>query len=182
MDNLHVHVITVTSSFSISTPPSPIFLDLVFPFRWSTREFIGMFHDLLAFLMECVLLSITSIASSSISLVHIPLLIFGGTRFNYGVDLLLCGSRVRARFSLLVAMFNTCKSNMLLHLLQGIIKFMITYLFLIPAINNLVECVLVPTMVCIFLPCKQPKNPKKCNKSRNFVISCFDIVIVIIPI
>jgi len=156
----NVHVITTTSSSFVSTPLGLIFLDLVFPFRWSTRELIGMFHDLLAFLMECVPFSITSIASSSTSFVHIPLLIFGSTWFNYGVDLLLCGSRVRGRFSLLIAKSTTCKSNMLLHLLQGTINFTIVYLFLVPASSNLVECVLAPTMVCLFLPRKQPKNPK----------------------
>jgi hypothetical protein len=37
--------------------------------------------------MECVFLSITSIAFSNASFVHIPFLVFGGTQFNYGVNL-----------------------------------------------------------------------------------------------
>jgi hypothetical protein len=71
--------------------------------------------------MEYVPFSITSIANSNASFVHIPLLIFGGIQFNCGVDLLICGSRVGEIFSLLAAGFVVCKSNMLLHLLQGTI-------------------------------------------------------------
>ncbi len=80
MDNPHscmskVHLITTTSFFLVSTPLGPIFLDLVFPFRWSVVELIGMFHDLLALLKECVSLSTTSIIASNISFVHMPLLV-----------------------------------------------------------------------------------------------------------
>jgi hypothetical protein len=100
-----------------------------------------MFHDLLALLMECVPFSIISIASSNASFVHIPFLVFGNTRFNYGVDLLLCGLRARGKFSLLIVGFTACKSNMLLRLLQGTFKFMIDYFFLVLPFSNLVGTV-----------------------------------------
>jgi hypothetical protein len=66
MDNPHfymfkVHLIITTSFCFVSTLLGPIFLDLVFPFRWLTMELIGMFHDMLAFLRECVLLSTTPV-------------------------------------------------------------------------------------------------------------------------
>ncbi len=85
-----VHLIIVTSSSSISTPLGPIFLNMVFPFRWSTMELIGMFHDLLTFLRECVPLSTISIATSNVPSVHMPLLVFRGIRFSCGDDLLFC--------------------------------------------------------------------------------------------
>lgn len=96
MDNPHssianVHTIIVASSSSIRTLPGPIFLYLVFPFKWSEMELIGMFHALLAFRRENVPLSITSIINSKDSFVHMPLLVIEGTRFNC-VDFLLCGS------------------------------------------------------------------------------------------
>jgi hypothetical protein len=83
-----------------------------------------------------------------------PLLVFENTRFNYGVNILLCESRIGGRFSLLVVGSPTCKSNMLFHLLRGTIKFMIAYFFQVPASNNLVECVLAPPRICLFFPCK----------------------------
>jgi hypothetical protein len=61
---------------------------------------------------------------------------------------------------LLVARFVACKSNMLFHPLWETIQFMIAYLFLVPTSNNLVECILAPLMVCLFLPYKQPKTLK----------------------
>jgi hypothetical protein len=76
-----------------------------------------MFYDLLAFLRECAPLSITSISTSNVSFVHMPLLVFEGTQFSCGADLLLYGSRTKGRFSLLIVGFATCKSNMLFHLL-----------------------------------------------------------------
>jgi hypothetical protein len=70
-------VVSPSSSF-VSTPLGPIFLDLVFPFRWLAREFIGMFHDLLGLLQEYVSLSITSIVAFNVSFVQMPLSIFEG--------------------------------------------------------------------------------------------------------
>jgi hypothetical protein len=35
---------------------------------------------------------------------------------------------------------------------------MIAYLFMVLASNNLVECIMAPPSVCLFLPYKQPKN------------------------
>jgi hypothetical protein len=84
-----------------------------------------MFHDLLAFLSERVPLSTTSIIASNISFVHMLLLVFEGTQFNSGVDLLLCGSRAKGRFSLLAIGSTTYKPNMLFHFLWWTIKFMI---------------------------------------------------------
>jgi len=75
-----VHIIISALSFFVSTPPSPIFEDLVFPFRWSTREFMGMFHDMLALLKEFIPFSL-----------HLFLLVFYGTWFSYGANLLLYG-------------------------------------------------------------------------------------------
>ncbi len=163
MDNPHscianVHVITTTFSSYVSTPLGAIFLDLVFLFRWSTRELIRMFHDLLALLMEFFFLWITFIASFNAWFIHIPLKKIGGIQFSFGVDILFCGWKVGGRFSLLVPMSTACKSNILFRFLRGTIKFMITYIFLDPASNNLVECILAPPRLCLLLPCKQPRN------------------------
>jgi hypothetical protein len=86
------------------------------------------------------------------------LLVIEGTQFNYGVNLLLCGLGVRGKFSLLVIRFVVYKSSMLLHLLRWIVKFVFAYFFLVLFFNNLVECVLAPPRVCLFIPYKQPKN------------------------
>lgn len=74
MDNPHpciskVHLI-ITNLFFINTPPSPIFLGLVFLFKWLESEFKGMFHDMLTLLKEHVPLSITFIDDSNVSYVH----------------------------------------------------------------------------------------------------------------
>jgi hypothetical protein len=70
-----------------------------------------------------------------------PLLIFEGTRFSHGVDLLFCGSRARGRFSLLDVRFVAYKSNMLLRLLWGNIKFMVAYLLPSPNLYSGEKCV-----------------------------------------
>jgi hypothetical protein len=119
-----------------------------------------MFHDLLAFLKECVLLSITSMVVSNASSIHMPLLVVEGTQFSCGVNLLLCGSEVRGRFFLFDVKFVACKSSMMVYLLQGTMQFMIVFLVLGLASSKLVEWVLGPPRVYPFLPCKQPKNPK----------------------
>ncbi len=59
-----------------------------------------MSHELLTFLTECVPLSMTSFVISNISFVHMPLLVFGGIRFNCGVDLLFCGLEVKGKIFL----------------------------------------------------------------------------------
>jgi hypothetical protein len=69
-----------------------------------------------------------SIVISKASFVHMPLLVVEGIQFNCDVDLLLCGSRANNKFSLFVIY----KSNMLLHHLHGIVKFMIIILFIVP--------------------------------------------------
>ncbi len=113
MDSPHscianVHVITAKPSSFVSTPLGPIFLDLIFPHRWSKRELIGMFHDLLALLKECVPLSTTSMVVFNVSSIHMPLLVVEGIQFIYGDDLLLCGSKTRGRFFLFDARFVAC--------------------------------------------------------------------------
>ncbi len=122
MDSPHscianVHVITAESSTFIRTPLGPIFLDLVFPFEWLERELIGMLHDLLALLKECDPLSTTSMVVSNVSSIHMPFWVVEGIRFNYGVNLLLCGSRIGGRFYLFDVRFVAYKSNMLVRLL-----------------------------------------------------------------
>ncbi len=51
------------------------FLDLVFPYKWLNNEVKGMFQCILAFLNKVVLFSIASMASSNVSLIHLPLVI-----------------------------------------------------------------------------------------------------------
>jgi len=92
MDNMYfciakVHLITWTSSSIVSTPPNPIFLNLVFPWRWLENEFKGMFHVFLALLNECVPLSTTSIVISNASFVHILLLRVADAQFNWTTGL-----------------------------------------------------------------------------------------------
>jgi len=62
----NVHLIILAYSFYVSTPFGLMFLDLVFPFKWSEIEFKIMFHILLALFKECVIFSITSIAISNV--------------------------------------------------------------------------------------------------------------------
>jgi hypothetical protein len=112
------------------------------------------------FSLRTVFLSTTSIFAFNVLFVHMVLLVIKGTKLSYGVNLLFCGLGVGGRFSLLVIRFVVYKSNMLFCLLRGIIKFVIAYLFLVLSFNNLVECVLAPPRVCLFIPYKQPKNPK----------------------
>jgi hypothetical protein len=69
-------LIIATSSSFVNTPPNhPIFLDLVFLFRWLENELKGMFHYLLALLKKHVPLSITSIIAFNVSYIHMPLLL-----------------------------------------------------------------------------------------------------------
>jgi hypothetical protein len=44
-----VHLIISTSSFVVSTPLSPIFFNLVFPFKWSKNELKGMLMNVSLF-------------------------------------------------------------------------------------------------------------------------------------
>lgn len=67
MDSLHSYIakvkviITATSSSYVNIPPSSIFLDLVFSFRWLKNELKNMFHDLFTFFKDLVPVSTTSI-------------------------------------------------------------------------------------------------------------------------
>jgi hypothetical protein len=74
-------LITATSSSFVNTPPNPIFLDLVFIFRWLEKELKGMFHYLLALLKKHVPFSIASIIASNVSSIHMPLLLAIGIQF-----------------------------------------------------------------------------------------------------
>jgi hypothetical protein len=79
IDSLHSYIfkfhLTIATSFSsINTPIGPIFLDRVYPFKWSISELKIMFHDILAFLKKHVLL-LTSIIISNASFVHMPFLL-----------------------------------------------------------------------------------------------------------
>jgi len=74
---------TTTSSPSMSTPPSPIFLLCVYPFRWSQKKFKGMFHDIEALRMKHFLVSITSITSCNALVIHVPLGLITSTRFIF---------------------------------------------------------------------------------------------------
>jgi hypothetical protein len=116
MDNLHsyitkVHATIATYYFYVSTPLGSIFMDLVLLFKWLESEFNGMFHHLLAFLKEYVPFSTTSIVVSTISYVHMTLLLIVRTWFNYGVDILVFDFKIRDVFFLFVV----CRSNMLFH-------------------------------------------------------------------
>ncbi len=111
-------------------------------------------------LKECVPFSTTSMVVFNVSSIHMPLLVVEGARFNCGVDFLFCGSGARGRFYLFDARFVAGKYNMLVCFLWGIMQFMIIFLVLGLTSSNLVECVLAPQRVYLFLPYKQPKNPK----------------------
>ncbi len=167
MDNPHspvanVHSIIVASSSSVRTPLGPIFLYLVFSFKWSEMELIGMFHAPLTLHREYVLFSTTSIINSKVSSIHMSLLVVENIRFSC-VDILFYGLGVGGQFSLFVArgrlsLFVVCKSIMLFHHLWRIIKFVIALNFVILAFSNLVECVLAQSSVSFSLSCKQFKN------------------------
>jgi hypothetical protein len=119
-----------------------------------------MCHDLLALLKECVPLSIASMIIFNVSSIHMPLLVVEGTQFNYGDDLFICGSRIGGRFSLFNVGSVAFKSSMQICFLWGTMSFMIVFLVLGLASNNLVECIMDPPRVYFFLPRKQPKNVK----------------------
>jgi hypothetical protein len=115
-----------------------------------------MFHVLLAFFDECVLLSTTSIVVSSASSVHNVLFLHvANVRFYGIVGLLLFDASSGGRFSL----FIECRGNMLLHHLQGTVKFLVGF-FLVPTSKNLMVYILAQPMVCLSLFRTQPKNPK----------------------
>jgi len=59
----------------VSTPTSPHFLNVVLPYKWLDNEIRGMLQCLLAFLNEIIPPSITSMASSGASLIHLLLML-----------------------------------------------------------------------------------------------------------
>ncbi len=101
-----------------------------------------MFHDLLALLKECVPFSIAFVVVFNASYVHMLFLIVEGIKFNCGVDHFFCGSKAWGSFSLFDVKSVAC---------YAIHDF---FLFLVLASSNLVECVLTPPRVCLFLPYK----------------------------
>jgi hypothetical protein len=79
--------------------------------------------------------------------------------------MLFCSSTVGGQFSLFIirgklSLFVVYKSNMLLHRLQGIVKYKIALTFLVVVSSNLMECILAQRRVSLSFFCKQPKNPK----------------------
>jgi hypothetical protein len=71
------------SYFIIGTFADLGFLDLVFRYKWSNNDVRGMFQCLFVFFNEVVPFSTTSMASSSASLVHLPLVIKKITFINF---------------------------------------------------------------------------------------------------
>jgi hypothetical protein len=67
------YVTIVSSYFSISTLGGPIFLLLVYPYRWLKSEVMGLPQNLLAPRKEVMRVSTTSMATSNDSLDHLPL-------------------------------------------------------------------------------------------------------------
>jgi hypothetical protein len=76
---LKTHATIASSSSSINTLGGPIFMLLIFPYRWSKSEVTGMPHNLLALHKEVMLLSIASMAASNDSLNHLPFGFIVGT-------------------------------------------------------------------------------------------------------
>ncbi len=66
---------TIWSSFTINMLVSPSFLDLVLPYKWLHNEVRDMFYCLFTSLNEIVPFSTTSMASSNVLLVYLPLMI-----------------------------------------------------------------------------------------------------------
>jgi len=66
---------TTWSSSFVSTHVDPSFLNVVLPYKWLNNEVKGMFQCIVAFLDEIIPPSIASMASSSVSLVHLPLVL-----------------------------------------------------------------------------------------------------------
>jgi hypothetical protein len=67
----------------MNTPPSPIILMRVHPFKWSQRDLKGMFHDLEAPCTKHFPTLIAFIASSNASVVHVPIGFAIGLRLTY---------------------------------------------------------------------------------------------------
>ncbi len=105
---------TIISSFSwVNTPNGPIFLLLVFPYRWLKSEITSMPQNLLAPHKEVILFSTTSMVASNNSFDHLPLGFVVGILFVLA-DLCIVFDIVWKRtFSLSVS----CQFNTPLHLL-----------------------------------------------------------------
>ncbi len=73
--------VTITFSFSVSTLGGPIFLFLVFPYRWSKSEIMSMPQNLLGPHKEIMFLSTTSMAAFDDSFDYLPLGFVVGTLF-----------------------------------------------------------------------------------------------------
>jgi hypothetical protein len=77
------HATKVSSSSSINTHGGPIFPFLLFPYRWSKNEVMGMPQNLLAPHKKIMPLSTTSIVASNDSLDHLPFRFVAGTLFVF---------------------------------------------------------------------------------------------------
>jgi hypothetical protein len=67
------HAIIASSSSSINTHGGPIFLLLVFPYRWSKNGVLSMPQNLLSLHKKIMPLSIASMATFNNSFDHLPL-------------------------------------------------------------------------------------------------------------
>jgi len=75
------HVIIASSYYFVNTHGGPIFLHLLFPYRWSENEVTNMPQNLLALRKEVILFSTTSRATFNDSLEHLLLRFVPGTLF-----------------------------------------------------------------------------------------------------
>jgi hypothetical protein len=73
-------IIAFSSSF-VSTLGGPIFILLVFPYRWSKSEVMNMLQNLLAPRKKVMILSTASMAAFNYSLEHLPFRFVIGTLF-----------------------------------------------------------------------------------------------------
>jgi len=80
---LQTHVTIASSSFFVSTLGGPIFLLLVFSYRWSKSEVTNMPQNLLTPHKEIMHFSTTSTVASNDSLDHSPLGFVVGTLFVF---------------------------------------------------------------------------------------------------
>jgi hypothetical protein len=77
------YAIIASSYSSVSTLGGPIFLLLIFPYRWLKNEVTGLPQNLLAPHKEVMPLSTTSMVASNDSLDHLPLGFVVGTLFVF---------------------------------------------------------------------------------------------------
>jgi len=141
MENPHSYILKtyatiVSSSSSINTLGGPIFLLVVFPYKWSNNEVMGMPHNLLTPHKEVMLLSIASTVASNDSLNHLPLGFVAGTLFVLA-NLCIMFDILKKDIIFFLA---SCQSNTPFCFLQGTSNIMMLLIFLDPTSKSLVEC------------------------------------------